>query len=175
MAIREIRTLGDDVLRVKCKPIKEITPNILELIDDMFDTMYEANGVGLAGPQVGIRKRICVVDCGIPVPSDEDPEEMIYEPDPLLLINPEVLEVSGEQRGYEGCLSVPGKSGIVTRPNYVKVKAYDEELKEFIVEATELKARAILHEMDHLDGVVYVDRAEQGSVVDNSELVDEEE
>lgn len=175
MAIREIRKMGDPVLRVNCKEIKEITPSILELIDDMFDTMYDAEGVGLAGPQVGIRKRICVVDVGIAVPDEENPEEMVYEPDPLLLINPVILESSGEQTGSEGCLSVPGKSGIVKRANYVKVKAYDENMEEFIVEATELKARAIQHEMDHLDGVVYVDRAEPGTVKEYSADDEEEE
>lgn len=145
MAIRNIRTLGDDILRAQAKEIKEMTPRLQELIDDMFETMYEANGVGLAAPQVGIRKRLCVIDCG-----DQ----------PLVLINPVVLETSGEQTGYEGCLSVPGKTGTVTRPNYAKVKALNENMEEYIIEGEELLARCLLHEIDHLDGVVYVDKVE---------------
>ena len=145
MAIRNIRVLGDEILRKKAKEITEVTPRIQELIDDMFETMYEAQGVGLAAPQVGILKRIVVIDCG---------------DDPLLLINPEVLETSGEQTGQEGCLSVPGKAGIVTRPNYAKVKAYNEDMEEFIVEGEELLARALLHEIDHLDGHMYTELVE---------------
>ena len=109
MAIRNIRTLGDAILKKEAKEIKEMTPKIEQLINDMFETMYEANGVGLAAPQVGIRKRLVVIDCG----------EEAY-----VLINPVILETDGEQTGNEGCLSVPGKCGVVTRPNYVKVKAY---------------------------------------------------
>ncbi len=122
-----------------------MTPRIKELIDDMFDTMYEAEGVGLAAPQVGIRKRIVVIDCG-----DQ----------PLVLINPEILETSGEQTGYEGCLSVPGKTGIVTRPSYAKVKALDENMEEYIVEGEDLLARCLCHEIDHLNGIMYVDKVE---------------
>ena len=145
MAIRNIRTLGDEILRKEAKEITEMTPRIQELIDDMFETMYEANGVGLAAPQVGIRKRLVVIDCG---------------DDPIVLINPVVLETSGSQTGQEGCLSVPGKVGIVTRPSYAKVKALNEDLEEIIVEGEELLARCLLHEIDHLDGVMYVDKAE---------------
>jgi peptide deformylase len=145
MAIRNIRTLGDDVLRAKAKEVTEMTPRIAELIDDMFDTMYEAEGVGLAAPQVGIRKRIVVIDCG-----DE----------PYVLINPVILETSGSQTGNEGCLSVPNKVGKVTRPNYAKVKAYNENMEEYIVEGTELLARCLCHEIDHLDGIMYVDKVE---------------
>lgn len=145
MAIRNIREIGDDILRAECKEIKEMTPRIKELIEDMFETMYEANGVGLAAPQVGIRKRLVVIDCG---------------DDPLVLINPVVLETSGSQTGQEGCLSVPGKVGIVTRPNYAKVKALDENMEEIIVEGEELLARCMLHEIDHLNGVMYVDKME---------------
>ena len=145
MAIRTIRQIGDPVLNKVAKEVTEITPRIQDLIDDMFETMYEAQGVGLAAPQVGILKRIVVIDCG---------------DDPLLLINPEVLETSGEQTGQEGCLSVPGKAGIVTRPNYAKVKAYNEDMEEFIVEGEELLARALLHEIDHLDGHLYVEKVE---------------
>lgn len=145
MAIRNIRTLGDEVLRKNAKEITEMTPRIQELIEDMFDTMYEANGVGLAAPQVGIRKRLVVIDCG-----DE----------PYVLINPVILETSGEQTGQEGCLSVPGKVGIVTRPDYAKVKALDENMQEYIVEGRDLLARCLCHEIDHLDGIMYVDKVE---------------
>ena len=130
-----------------------MTPKIEELIDDMFETMYDANGCGLAAPQVGIRKRIVVIDCG-----DQ----------PLVLINPEILDTSGEQTGQEGCLSVPGKVGIVTRPNYAKVKALDENMDEIIVEGTELLARCLCHEIDHLNGIMYVDKAE-GPLMDTEE------
>ena len=140
MAIRNIRVLGDEILRKKAIEITEVTPRIQELIDDMFETMYDADGVGLAAPQVGIRKRLVVIDCG---------EE------PLVLINPVILETSGEQTGQEGCLSVPNKVGIVTRPNYAKVKAYDENMQEYIIEGTELLARCLCHEIDHLDGILF--------------------
>lgn len=146
MALRKIRELGDECLRQVCRPVTEMNDRTLDLIDDMFETMYEANGVGLAAPQVGVRKRIVVVD--------------VTGEDPILLINPEVLETSGEQTGLEGCLSVPGKSGTVTRPNYVKVRALDQNLEPFEVEGTELLARAFLHEIDHLDGKMYVDIVE---------------
>ncbi len=154
MAIRNIRTQGDPVLGKVCKEITEITPKITELIDDMFDTMYQAEGVGLAAPQVGILKRLCVIDTG---------EE------PIVLINPQIIETSGEQTGTEGCLSVPEKFGIVTRPNYVKVKALDRDFKEIEVEGTELLARALMHEIAHLDGQLYVELVE-GKLMDNDEL-----
>lgn len=159
MALRNIRELGDDVLRKKSREVKEMTPKIQELIEDMFDTMYEADGVGLAAPQVGILKRIVVIDVG-----DEHP---------LVMINPEILERKGSQTGYEGCLSVPGKSGIVTRPNYVKARALDENMKIFIVEGEELLARAICHEVDHLDGKMYVDFVE-GDLISTVSGEDEE-
>ena len=159
MALRQIRVLGDPVLTKVCKEVKEVTPRTLELIDDMFETMYEANGVGLAAPQVGILKRICVVD-------------VTYE-DPILLINPRVVETSGEQTGSEGCLSYPGKCGDVTRPNYVKVVYQDENMQEQTIEGTELLARALLHEIDHLDGKMYVDIVE-GNLVSNEPDEDEE-
>ena len=146
MALRNIREMGDDILTKKCKPVKEINERTLDLIDDMFETMYEANGVGLAAPQVGILKRIVVIDT-----TGEDP---------ILLINPVIVESSGEQTGQEGCLSVPGKSGQVTRPNYVKVLAYDENMEPFEIEGTELLARALCHELDHLDGHLYVEKVE---------------
>lgn len=154
MAIRNIREIGDDILRKSCREVKEITPKIATLIEDMFDTMYQADGVGLAAPQVGVLKRIVVIDVG---------------DGPIVMINPEILEQSGEQRGIEGCLSVPGKSGIVTRPNYVKAKALDKDFNEYTIEGTELLARAICHEIAHLDGQLYVDLAE-GKLMTNEEL-----
>ncbi len=160
MAIRTIREYGDEVLTRVCKDVKEITPRISELIDDMFETMYEANGVGLAAPQVGILKRLVVIDT-----TGEDPH---------VLINPQILETDGEQTGYEGCLSLPGKSGVVTRPNYVKVRAYDRNLEVYELEGTELLARAICHELDHLDGHMYVDMVE-GELVNNEDLMREED
>ena len=144
MAIRNIRISTDEVLRKKCKEVKEIRPNLLTLLDDMADTMYEANGVGLAAPQVGILKRAVVIDIG----------EGLVE-----LINPEILETSGSQIDDEGCLSVPGKYAPVDRPNYVKVKAMDRDGNEFIIEGEELMARALCHEIDHLDGILYIDKA----------------
>ncbi len=140
MALRTIRTEGDSVLTKKCRPVDKITPRILELIEDMLDTMYDAQGVGLAAPQVGILKRIVVIDVG---------------EGPIVLINPEIVESSGEQTGDEGCLSVPGMAGQVTRPEYVKVKAQDEELNEIEYEGEGLLARAFCHELDHLDGLMY--------------------
>lgn len=144
MAIRNIRQNGDEALRKKCKVVTEITPRTLKLIEDMADTMYEADGVGLAAPQVGILQRIFVID--------------IYNDYGLrVFINPEILEVSGSQLGEEGCLSVPGEVADVERPNYVKVKALNEKGEEFVLEATELLARAILHENDHLNGTLFID------------------
>ena len=145
MAIRQIRVQGDDVLTKVCRPVKEITPRIATLIEDMIDTMYEYDGVGLAAPQVGILKRIVVIDVG---------------EGPLVLINPQIIESSGEQTGEEGCLSVPGKFGIVTRPDRVKVRAFDENMEEYEVEGEELLARALLHEIDHLDGHMYTEKVE---------------
>ena len=150
MAVREVREIGDPILNKTCKEVKEVTERTLELIDDMFETMYETNGVGLAAPQVGILKRIVVIDT-----TGEDP---------VLMINPRIIEASGEQTGYEGCLSVPGKSGMVTRPNYVKAIAYNENMEQFIIEGTELMARAICHELEHLDGHLYVEKVEGGLV-----------
>lgn len=159
MALRTIRELGDDILRKECKPLKEVTDRTKTLIEDMIETMYDANGVGLAAPQVGILKRLFVVDIG-----DEN-----GDPDPHVFVNPEILETSGEQEDFEGCLSVPGKSGVVIRPNYVKVRAYDENMEEFEMEAEGFMARAILHENDHLNGVVYVDKV-SGKLYSNEEL-----
>lgn len=160
MAVREIREIGDPILNKSCKEVKEVTERTVELIDDMFETMYATNGVGLAAPQVGILKRIVVIDT-----TGEDP---------VVMINPRIMETSGEQTGYEGCLSVPGKTGIVTRPNYVKAVAYNEDMEEFIIEGTELMARAICHELEHLDGHLYVERVE-GDLLDAEPVTDEEE
>ena len=144
MAIRNIRKIGDDVLRKKCKEITEITPRDLVLIKDMAETMYEADGVGLAAPQVGILKRLFVIDI-------RDEEGL------MVFINPEILETRDSQTDEEGCLSIPGESKEVTRPNYVKVRAFNEKGEQFILEAEGLLARAVLHENDHLNGVLYVD------------------
>lgn len=155
MAIRNIRIMGDPILEKVCKEVKEVTPRTQELIDDMLETMYDANGVGLAAPQVGVLKRIVVID--------------VTGEDPIVLINPRILETSGEQTGGEGCLSLPGKSGTVTRPNYVKVRAYDRNMKPFEMEGTELLARAFCHEIDHLDGHMYVEKVE-GELTDVEEV-----
>ena len=144
MAIRNIRVKGDEVLRKKCKEVTSIGKRELTILQDMADTMYKADGVGIAAPQVGILKRMFLVDIG-----DENGL--------MVFINPEILETSGSQCGDEGCLSVPGESHEVERPNYVKVKAINEKGEEFILEGEELLARAILHENDHLDGILYID------------------
>jgi len=160
MAIRNIRQIGDDVLTKVCKEVKEMNERTAELIDDMFETMYEAQGVGLAAPQVGILKRIVVIDI--------DDEEV----GPLCMINPRIIETSGEQTGNEGCLSVLGKTAIVTRPNYVKAVYLNENMEPCEIEGYELLARAICHELDHLDGHLYVEKAE-GPIMDVE--MDEEE
>ena len=145
MAIRTIREYGDEVLEKECKEVTKVSLRTKILINDMLDTMYEAMGVGLAAPQVGILKRIVVIDIG---------------EGPIVLINPVIIETAGEQTGEEGCLSVPGKSGLVTRPNYVKVRAYDEDMEEVEYEGEGLLARAFCHEIDHLSGKLYVDLVE---------------
>ena len=148
MAIRNIRVIGDDILRKKCKEVKEITEKNKELIQDMLDTMYDADGVGLAAPQVGILKRIVVIDIG---------DDNAYT-----LINPKIIEADGEQTGEEGCLSLPGLQGTVTRPNHVICEAYDEDMQLRQIEGEGLLARAICHELDHLDGILYKDKVEDG-------------
>lgn len=153
MALRQIRTMGDPCLGKVCREVTEVNERTLTLIDDMLDTMYEAEGVGLAAPQVGVLKRIVVIDVG---------------DGPIVMINPELLETSGSQTGSEGCLSVPGKAGNVTRPNYVKARAFDEEMKEFTIEGEELLARAICHELEHLDGHLYTERVE-GELMDTED------
>ena len=145
MALRTIRVEGDPVLTKVSRPVDKMTPRNHELIMDMLDTMYDAMGVGLAAPQVGILKRIVVIDVG---------------DGPIVLINPEILETSGEQTGDEGCLSVPGMAGQVTRPNYVKVKARDIDMNEVEYEGEGLLARAFCHEIDHLDGHMYTELVE---------------
>lgn len=159
MAKRLIREEGDPVLRKNAKTVKEIDEKIITLLDDMAETMYDANGVGLAAPQVGILKKICVIDIG----------EGLYE-----IINPEILEQSGEQTGNEGCLSVPGKAGEVTRPNYVKVEYTNRDGERITVEGEGLLARALCHEIDHLSGVLYIDKVE-GELVDVEPEEDDEE
>ena len=163
MALRTIREMGDEILSKTAREVTEMTPRIATLIEDMIETMYDSQGVGLAAPQVGILKRVVVIDVS---PSEE--------PEPIILINPVILETSGEQTGYEGCLSVPGKSGVVTRPNYAKVKAQDLELNEFIIEGEELMARCLCHEIDHLDGHLYVEKVE-GDLISNQELYEQME
>ena len=147
MALRTIRLEGDPVLNKVCKEVKEITPKIQTLIDDMLETMYDANGVGLAAPQVGILRRIVVIDVG---------------EGPIVMINPTIIETAGEQTGDEGCLSVPGKAGEVTRPNYVKARFFDENMEEYEIEGEELLARCICHEVEHLDGHLYVEKVKGG-------------
>ena len=144
MATRQIRLSTDEVLRKICKPVKEINQNTLTLLDDMAETMYEANGVGLAAPQVGVLKRVVTIDIG----------DGLVE-----LINPVILEAKGSQIDYEGCLSIPGASARVDRPEYVKVEALNRNGEKIIVEGEELMAVALCHELDHLDGVLYIDKA----------------
>ena len=143
MALRTIRIQGDPVLEKECRSVKEVTPKITELIDDMLETMYDACGVGLAAPQVGVLRRIVVIDVG---------------EGPIVMINPEIIETSGEQTGDEGCLSIPGKAGTVVRPNYVKARFFGEDMQEYEIEGEELLARAICHELEHLDGHLYTER-----------------
>ena len=158
MAIRNVRTLGDEVLGKKAREVKEMTPRLRQLIDDMFETMYEYQGVGLAAPQVGILKRVVVIDIG---------------DGPLVMINPMIVREEGTQTGDEGCLSVPGKAGQVTRPNEVTVHFMDEDGEYYELDGTELLARAICHECEHLDGKLYIDRVE-GKLHDVVEEEDEE-
>lgn len=160
MALRNIREMGDEILTKKCKEVKEVTPKIVELVEDMLETMYEADGVGLAAPQIGILKRIAVID----VSPEQD--------DPIVLINPVIVHTEGEQRGSEGCLSVPGKVGIVTRPNIVRVEAYDLDFEKYVIEGEELLARALVHEIEHLDGTLYVEHVE-GDLMNVEDLLEE--
>lgn len=147
MALRQIRIQGDAVLEKKCREVTEMTPRIQELIGDMLETMYDANGVGLAAPQVGVLKRLCVIDIG---------------DGPIVLINPVIVSSDGEQTGDEGCLSLPGKAGQVTRPNHVIVRALNEEMQECELEGEELLARAFCHEIEHLDGHMFTEKVVGG-------------
>lgn len=162
MALRNIRTIGDPILQKTAKPVREMNEKTKILIEDMFDTMYESQGVGLAAPQVGILRRIVVIDVS---PEGDQP---------IVLINPEIIETDGEQTGGEGCLSVPGKTGVVTRPNHVKVRALNENMEEYEIEGEELLARAFCHEIDHLDGHLYVDLVE-GELLDTQTFYEGEE
>lgn len=145
MALRQVRVQGDSVLEKVCRPVEKMTERTEILIEDMVETMYEYDGVGLAAPQVGVLRRIAVIDIG---------------EGPIVLINPVVLETSGEQTGDEGCLSLPGKAGQVTRPNYAKVRALNIDMEEYEIEGEGLMARALLHEIDHLDGHMYTELVE---------------
>lgn len=147
MAIRTIRVYGDDSLRKKSRVVDEISPRILLLIKDMKETMYKSKGIGLAAPQVGILKRIAVIDIG---------------DGPIVIINPEILEMQGSQIENEGCLSIPGTQKNVERPEIVTVKALNEEGEEIVVHGEGLLARALCHEIDHLDGVLFIDKALEG-------------
>ena len=151
---------GSAILRQVAEPVSRDYPELGQLIDDMFETMYASNGCGLAAPQVGIRKRLVVID--------------VDDENQYVLINPEILETSGSQTGPEGCLSVPGKSGVVTRPDYVKVKALNEDMEEIELEGEGLLARAFCHEIDHLDGHMYVELVE-GELHDVGAEPEEEE
>lgn len=148
MGLRSVREIGDDLLRKKSKPLKEMSPRIRQLIEDMFETMYHAGGVGLAAPQVGILKRIFVIDL-------QQEEGSV----PLVFINPEILETEGEVTDNEGCLSVPGRSAKVSRPEKLTVRAMNGDMEPFTLEAEGLLARCICHEYDHLEGILYVDKA----------------
>ncbi len=154
MALRTIRLEDDEILRKKSKPVKVITPRILGLLDDMLDTLKEADGVGLAAPQVGVLKRVAIINL----------DDKLYE-----MIDPEIIETRGTQRRVEGCLSIPGESGLVERPEYIKVKYMDRNGKEQIVEGTELLAVALCHELDHLDGVLYVDKLIESEETDEED------
>lgn len=154
MATRKIVELGEEKLRKVCKPVDKFDLRLRILLKDMADTMYKANGVGLAGPQVGILKRVIVVDIG----------DGLFE-----MVNPEIVEQSGEQTGPEGCLSIPGRSGVVTRPNEVTVHAFDPKGEPIVVRAEGFLARAFCHEIDHLNGVMYIDKMEREIFPDDPE------
>lgn len=146
MALRNIRKHGDPILRKKCREVDQINERLLTLIEDMKETMYDADGVGIAAPQVGILKRLYVIDIG---------------EGPLVFINPEIIETDGSQTDEEGCLSLPGETEEVMRPNYVRARALNEKGEEFEIEAEGLLARAILHEYDHLNGTLFIDRVKK--------------
>ncbi len=160
MAIRRIVEIGDEKLRKVCKPVEKFDKRLQQLLDDMADTMYKANGVGLAGPQVGILRRVAVIDVG----------DGLFK-----MVNPVIVEREGEQSGPEGCLSVPGRSGIVTRPNIVTVEYQDENGEPVTLRTEEFFARAICHELDHLDGVLYIDKMDREIFEDDEEYEYEDE
>ena len=143
MAIRNVITEPDEVLRKTARPVEKFDEKLSQLIDDMFDTMYQKDGVGLAAPQIGILRRICVIDIG---------------EGPIELVNPEIIKISGKQNETEGCLSCPGKWGVTERPKKVKVRAYNRKGQQYEITGTDLLARALCHEIDHLDGVLFLDR-----------------
>ena len=159
MAIRKIVEIGDEKLRKVCRPVEKFDKRLQTLLDDMAETMYKANGVGLAGPQVGILRRVVVIDVG----------DGLFK-----MVNPVIVEREGEQSGPEGCLSVPGRSGIVTRPNIVTVKYQDENGEPVTLRVDEFFARAVCHELDHLDGVLYIDKMDR-EIFDDEEYEDEDE
>lgn len=158
MGVRKIRTVGDECLTKVCKPVDKLSLRLKVLINDMIDTMYDADGVGLAAPQVGVLRRMAVIDVG---------------EGPIVLINPEILETDGEQTGTEGCLSLPGKCAEVTRPMTAKVKALNEDMEEYIIEGEGLLARALIHEIEHLDGHMYTEKA-NGPIMDTQDSEEEE-
>lgn len=160
MAIRNIVTKGEPILRKKCREVEDFNDRLMVLLDDMKDTLIDSNGVGLAAPQVGVMRRVVIVDTG---------EELVE------MINPSIILAEGEQTGLEGCLSVPGKYGIVTRPNHVKAKYQDRTGKWCEIEATELTARAICHECDHLDGKLYIDIVDRMLTDEELERLDRQE
>ena len=159
MAKLQIRKVGDEVLRKVCRPVEEITPRILTLLDDMTETMRAADGCGLAAPQVGILRRIVVIET--------EPGQVIE------LINPKIIATAGEQEGSEGCLSLPGQFGVVRRPKHVTVRAMNRHGETFEMSGSDLLARAFCHELDHLDGIVYTEVMERFLTED--ELIYDEE
>lgn len=161
MAILSIMKIGNPVLTKTCEPIVKVDHKTKKLIKNMFETMYKSGGCGLAAPQVGITKRIIVIDI---TGGDR----------PILMINPKIIEANGEQIDYEGCLSVPGKAGMVLRPHYVKVQAYNENMESFELEGTGLLARVICHELDHLDGHLYIEKI-VNDLVDTMDIKEEKE
>lgn len=187
MALRTIRVEEDEILRKKSKEVKQMTDRTSELIDDMIETVHEANGAGLAAVQVGVLKRLCIVTVEPPEPEyDENDNELPIDPlihnngEDLVIINPQVIVLDEEtQRDTEGCLSFPGLWGYVVRPNHVLLKAQDRNLQPYEVEAKGLFARAICHECDHMDGIVYIDKVENGQLYEvgapNEEEAEEDE
>lgn len=176
MALRTIRLMGDGLLRKKSKPVKDIDKKIFDLLDDMRDTLKKHEGLGLSAPQVGVLKRVVIVD--VPIETEQngteadtsEPAGVYYE-----IINPEIVSSEGEIRRFEGCLSLPGKSGIVARPEKLTVKALDRTGREYLIEAEGMLARALCHEIDHLDGILYVDKAEPESMEDEEDEDDFED